>query len=242
MNTYDEDFYFAKQVIVNACATQAILGILMNNDDLLDIGSDLSELKSFTKLMDPYMKGLCISNCEKVRIEHNKFAKPEPFVFSQKKKKVTEEDEVFHYVSYIHFKNNIYEIDGLQEGPILLAENVNKNDWIDKLKPMILERINLYANNEIKFNLLALVPDRRARLIGEEKELVDRIEYVNRILIGENMDVDIDMENNFNEYDAISKDELVNILNELNINLDQIRMYLYEENQKFDKYKVKLII
>jgi ubiquitin carboxyl-terminal hydrolase L5 len=193
MTSYDEDLYFAKQVIVNACATQAILGILMNNDDVLDIGSDLTELKSFTKLMDPYMKGLCISNCEKVRIEHNKFAKPEPFVFSQKRKS-TEEDEVFHYVSYVHFKNNIYEIDGLQEGPILLAENINKSDWIDKVKPLILERINLYANNEIKFNLLALVPDRRARLISEEKELIVRIEYINRILSGENKeneDVDV---------------------------------------------------
>jgi hypothetical protein len=46
------------------------------------------------------------------------------------------------------------------------------------------------------------------------------------------------MENNFNEYDAISQEELINILNELNINLDQIRMTLYEENQKFEKYKV----
>lgn len=193
MTNYDEDLYFAKQVIVNACATQAILGILMNNDDAIDVGSDLSELKSFTKLMDPYMKGLCISNCEKVRIEHNKFAKPEPFVFSQKRK-ATEEDEVFHYVSYIHFKNSIYEIDGLQEGPILLADNISRAAWIDKVKPIILERINLYANNEIKFNLLALVPDRRARLIGEEKELIARIEYINRLLSGqvaEDVDVSI---------------------------------------------------
>ena len=191
MTNWDEDLYFAKQVIVNACATQALLGILMNNDDNIEIGSDLTELKSFTKLMDPYMKGLCISNCEKVRIEHNKFAKPEPFVFSQKRK-ATEEDEVFHYVSYIHFKNNIYEIDGLQEGPILLAENVSPASWIDKLKPIILNRINLYANNEIKFNLLALVPDRREKLIAEESELVKRIEYINRILTNtKSEDVDV---------------------------------------------------
>jgi hypothetical protein len=46
------------------------------------------------------------------------------------------------------------------------------------------------------------------------------------------------MENNFNEYDAISHDELINILNDLNINLEQLRMNLYEENIKFEKYKV----
>jgi hypothetical protein len=49
------------------------------------------------------------------------------------------------------------------------------------------------------------------------------------------------MENNFNEYDAISQEELVNILNDLNINLDQVRMNLYEENAKFEKYKVYIL-
>ena len=75
LNDYDEDLYFPKQVIVNACATQALIGILLNNEDKLEIGNELTEFKSFTKLMDPYMKGLSISNCEKIRLEHNKFAK-----------------------------------------------------------------------------------------------------------------------------------------------------------------------
>lgn len=75
LENYDEDLYFPKQVITNACATQAILGILLNNEDKIEIGEELKEFKSFTKLMDPYMKGLSISNCEKIRLEHNKFAK-----------------------------------------------------------------------------------------------------------------------------------------------------------------------
>jgi ubiquitin carboxyl-terminal hydrolase L5 len=75
LSNYDEDLYFPKQVITNACATQALLGILLNNEEKLDIGHDLREFKSFTNQMDPYMKGLSISNCEKVRIEHNKFSK-----------------------------------------------------------------------------------------------------------------------------------------------------------------------
>ena len=86
LTNYDEDLYFAKQVIINACATQAILAILMNNEGNIELGPDLLELKNFTKLMDPYMKGLSISNCEKIRQEHNKFSRPEPFVFTGKKK------------------------------------------------------------------------------------------------------------------------------------------------------------
>jgi ubiquitin carboxyl-terminal hydrolase L5 len=75
LTNYDESLYFAKQVIVNACATQAILAILLNNDDLIDIGETLKELKVFSTGMDPTLKGVCFSNCEKVKLEHNKFAK-----------------------------------------------------------------------------------------------------------------------------------------------------------------------
>ena len=81
---HDEDLYFPKQVIVNACATQALIGILLNNEDKLEIGNDLQEFKNFTKLMDPYMKGLSISNCEKIRLEHNKFSKYLFFILNQK--------------------------------------------------------------------------------------------------------------------------------------------------------------
>ena len=52
-----------------------ILAILMNNDDKLDIGETLRDLKSFSKELDPSLKGECFSNCEKVKTEHNKFAK-----------------------------------------------------------------------------------------------------------------------------------------------------------------------
>lgn len=75
LKDFDEELYFPKQVITNACATQAIISILLNNEDKIELGSELSDLKAFTKEMDPYMKGLSISNSEKIRMEHNKFSK-----------------------------------------------------------------------------------------------------------------------------------------------------------------------
>lgn len=72
---------------------------------------------------------------------------------------------MFHFVSYLHFKNNIYEIDGLQDGPILISENVKHEDWLDIVKPSIQNRIMLYAQNELKFNLMALVPNRQKKVL-----------------------------------------------------------------------------
>lgn len=75
LKIFDKDLYFAKQTIVNACATQAILAILLNNDNKIDIGETLHELKSFSKDFDQILKGVCFSNCEKIKEEHNKFSK-----------------------------------------------------------------------------------------------------------------------------------------------------------------------
>jgi ubiquitin carboxyl-terminal hydrolase L5 len=108
--------------------------------------------------------------------------RPEPFVYTSSV--ATEKDDVFHFVGYLHFKNNVYEIDGLQEGPILICENVKNEEWIEKVKPSIVSRINLYSQNEIKFNLLSIVPDRKQVAQKEEDNLLGRKQYIIKKLSG----------------------------------------------------------
>lgn len=43
-----ENIFFAAQTIQNACGTQALLSVLLNQDDKVDVGPHLKEFKEFT--------------------------------------------------------------------------------------------------------------------------------------------------------------------------------------------------
>ena len=232
LSVWDQDLYFAKQEVQNACATQAILGILLNNDDKLDIGPTLKDLKSFTLEMDPATRGLAISNSEKIREEHNKFSHPEPFIFTKTKAK--DGDDVFHFVAYLHFKNSIYEIDGLQNGPILIENNVKNEEWIKKVKPSILNRINLYAKNEIKFNLLALVPDRLEKAKKLDEDLKKRKNYIKGLI---DKTGQISNEKDLEEYNKMSKEQLENSLKDFEVTIKNNEMTIKDEEYKVNKFK-----
>ena len=147
---------FAKQVITNSCATQAILAILLNCPTV-QIGQELDNLKSFCKGMSPADFGESIGSCEKLRIAHNSFTSPDPI--SYESKKATKDDDVFHYISYVPFKGRLYELDGLQNGPIDLGECMEET-WLAQARDAIQARMEKYAQSEIRFNLLAVMEDK----------------------------------------------------------------------------------
>ena len=63
-------------MINNACATQAIVSVLLNcaHQDIR-LGETLSEFKEFSQSFDAAMKGLALSNSEVIRQVHNSFAR-----------------------------------------------------------------------------------------------------------------------------------------------------------------------
>jgi ubiquitin carboxyl-terminal hydrolase L5 len=152
-----EKIFFAKQVINNACATQAILSVLMNiaSPDV-KLGSTLQDFKDFCGSFDAVMKGLALSNSESIRTVHNSFSHQTLFEFDSKK--ADKDDDVFHFVSYIPIDGRIYELDGLKEGPI--DHGAAGSNWTETVRPIIEARMQRYKEGEIHFNLLAVVEDK----------------------------------------------------------------------------------
>lgn len=164
-----EGLFFAHQVTTNACATQAILSVMLNQD--LELGPTLNEFKEFTASFPPSLKGVAISSSEPIRKAHNSFGRQDAFLNDGKfVSPMRQSDDVFHFVAYIPKGNTVYELDGLQEGPIVVGEFENdgngnhgkaQHPWLAVARKAIQQRM---TGDAIKFNLMAIVKDKRIAL------------------------------------------------------------------------------
>ncbi|KAI7895829.1 ubiquitin carboxyl-terminal hydrolase [Mucor mucedo] len=170
VDTNAEHVFFANQVINNACATQAILSILLNRNDI-EIGQELKNFKEFTADFPPDMKGLAISNSELIRTVHNSFARSDPFVNEIVDPNAGKDQDVYHFIAYTPIHGALYELDGLSRGPINLGP-CDENNWINQANEAIQRRMQGYGASELHFSLMALTKD-RLELYEEEIEELD---------------------------------------------------------------------
>ncbi|XP_022110846.1 ubiquitin carboxyl-terminal hydrolase isozyme L5-like [Acanthaster planci] len=219
-----EKIFFAKQVITNACATQAILSVLLNcQHEDIDLGKKLSEFKEFTSSFDPTMKGLSISNSEVIRQVHNGFSRQQMFEFDSSL--ANKDEDAYHFVGYIPISGRLYELDGLKEGPVDLGK-CDPDDWLKTVKPAIEQRIKKYSAGEIHFNLMAIISDRRMifqRKYDKMKAQLDALETQ-----GEVMETD---------QSASKPQTAASIQSELG----RLTMLLEEEDKKAKRFKVENI-
>lgn len=198
----DEDIiskmFFAKQMISNSCATHALISILLNCDyHELNLGPILTRLKEHTKVMDSENKGYAIGNLPELAKAHNSHASYSSlynrntpsshsasglsYVISGNQRTNLQQQkkhEAYHFVSYVPINNRLYELDGLKNYPIDHGPFDPKEDWTEKFRNVIKQRLlankasdDSTVSNEIRYNLMAVVPDKRVRLKTELKKL-----------------------------------------------------------------------
>jgi hypothetical protein len=99
-----------------SCGTQAILNLILNLDDRaaskhgITLGDELKNFKEFTQGLPPDMRGEAISNSDLIRKAHNGFARPEPFIFEEKKSKDDSgTEDAFHFIGYVPINGKLYE-------------------------------------------------------------------------------------------------------------------------------------
>lgn len=164
----DPDLFYARQIIRDACATQALLSVVLNAPGV-DVGNSLRDFKEFTREFPPDLKGEAIGDNTVIRDAHNRYARPEVFYrdsSGKARRPATKDDEVYHFVAFIPFKGDIYELDGLKPGPVRLGkiEDASGREeeggaWLRAVRPHIEERIAQYGG-AIHFTLLAVIRNR----------------------------------------------------------------------------------
>uniref|UniRef100_A0A6G1SM86 ubiquitinyl hydrolase 1 n=1 Tax=Aceria tosichella TaxID=561515 RepID=A0A6G1SM86_9ACAR len=183
------EIFFAKQMISNSCATHALISVLLNCDrDELDLGPTLTHLRDYTKIMAPENKGYAIGNMPLIAKAHNSHASYSSLYCRDRPnqqrglsfairgnqrtnlQQLQNQPETYHFVSYVPIKNRLYELDGLKNYPIDHGPIDPNEDWTEKFRRVIRQRLlenksdGCDAMNDIRYNLMAVVPDRRVQL------------------------------------------------------------------------------
>lgn len=197
--------FFAHQIVPNSCATHALLSILLNCSNI-DLGSTLTRLKNHTVNMTPENKGYAIGNTPELAFAHNSHAMPQARRRLERIAGATTSSrigiptsrvtcEAFHFISFVPIDGHLFELDGLKPFPIDHGTWDVNEDWTDKFRRVITNRIEISnGEQDIRFNLMAVVPDRRIsishklKILQRNKEIVE--EALEKLVNGTNV-VDI---------------------------------------------------
>lgn len=105
------------------------------------MGDELLGFKKFTADFTPELRGEAIGSAGFIRNAHNSFA---PFLGPDKKE--AGEEEAFHFVAYVPICGEIFEFDGLADGPIVHGRVADKEAWTKDAFAVIRDRIARYRN------------------------------------------------------------------------------------------------
>ncbi|CAM1503783.1 Fc.00g013740.m01.CDS01 [Cosmosporella sp. VM-42] len=177
------DVWFANQTTSNACATVALLNIIMNASEI-ELGGNLREFKESTKDLPTALRGHQLSQNIFIRKIHNSFtrrmdhlnadlvlendasdalaakavkkrAPPKKGKKAQGRSKKSTTEYGFHFLAYVPVGGFVWELDGLNNRPRKL-DPISEGNWTSAAQPQIEARMMQDEDNQFAFNLLAL--------------------------------------------------------------------------------------
>ncbi|KAF8492513.1 hypothetical protein JB92DRAFT_3237349 [Gautieria morchelliformis] len=212
-----QNVWFANQLSDDACATQAILNVLLNIQDVR-LGERVQSFKDETADFDSVMKGLAVANSPVFRQVHNSVARPSDIQASlaavatetmkpksrpRKKQKTTakataEKLDAYHFIGYVPWNGKVWELDGLKQGPLEVGEiGITGAHWIDVVRPVLRVKMAKYGGTgedgagNIKFNLLAVVDD-SYEMKSDDLEMLKRQKVSLERRMGEGWEAKVD--------------------------------------------------
>lgn len=173
--------FYAKQVVSNACATQAILHVLLNLPSTKPIGELLTRFKQDVLPLDSGLRGEAIGQNNDIRNIHNNYCASDPFLMIDH---LDDDDnhksgDVYHFISYVPIDGKIYELDGIKGDPVIVGEYTDVNNWVELVKNEVIRRMDEYSNKENGFTLLGVVDnlkEKAEKRLSEEQLFVAALE------------------------------------------------------------------
>ncbi|VVC89603.1 unnamed protein product [Leptidea sinapis] len=145
------NIFFAQQMVPNSCASHALLSILLNCANL-HLGETLSRLKHHTLGMNPENKGWAIGNTPELACAHNSHAIPLARKKTDKNACVPTgrfTGEAYHFVSFVPINGHLFELDGLKPYPMDHGPWAVDEDWTDKFRRVMAERLGRDAGEQV---------------------------------------------------------------------------------------------
>ncbi|KAI0871112.1 cysteine proteinase [Hypoxylon argillaceum] len=176
-----ENLWFGNQTTANACATVALMNIIMNINSV-KFGPELEEFRDATKPLAPPHRGHALDTNDFIRAIHNSVARRNDLlsedlllenkyetackkakVPAKKRKKTSKsskrnyEPGTYHYIAFVPVDGQVWELDGLESMPLSLGPYTPGTDaWLGVASEAIQRRMSRQTDEFLSFNLLAI--------------------------------------------------------------------------------------
>ncbi|KAK4099885.1 cysteine proteinase [Parathielavia hyrcaniae] len=180
----NQDVWFANQTTSNACATIALLNIIMNAEGL-PLGEKLRKFGEETKDLPSPLRGHMIDHSTWIRVAHNSFSRRLDHLNAalalqnevdnkkkraraagrQRKKKPkrqtssterSDDSFAYHFIAYVPVGRKVWQLDGLKSAPVCIGEFEEDQHWTSVVQPVLRQKMQ---RHQTSFSLMALCGD-----------------------------------------------------------------------------------